>query len=76
MTEPTFDEQHGLPSNPYNKHSWVTGEPEIGPGTWIGAFTVIDGAIAAIDILADPRRLELLDLGDLLTGTGSDQTAE
>ena len=44
MTEPTFDERHGLPSNPYNKHSWVTGEPEIGPGTWIGAFTVIDGS--------------------------------
>lgn len=44
MTAPTFDEQHGLPPNPYNKHSWITGEPEIGPGTWIGTFTVLDGS--------------------------------
>jgi acetyltransferase-like isoleucine patch superfamily enzyme len=22
---------------------WIVGEPEIGPGCWIGAFTVIDG---------------------------------
>ena len=44
MTDPTFDEQHGLPPNPYNKHSWITGEPEIGPGTWIGTFTVLDGS--------------------------------
>ena len=34
----------GLPANPYNPHAWVIGEPEIGPGTWIGAFTVIDGS--------------------------------
>jgi acetyltransferase-like isoleucine patch superfamily enzyme len=33
-----------LPSNPYNEHAWVVGEPEIGEGTWIGAFTVIDGS--------------------------------
>lgn len=33
-----------LPANPYNPHAWVTGEPEIGAGTWIGAFTVIDGS--------------------------------
>jgi acetyltransferase-like isoleucine patch superfamily enzyme len=44
VTAPTFDEQHGLPPNPYNKHSWITGEPEIGPGTWIGTFTVLDGS--------------------------------
>jgi acetyltransferase-like isoleucine patch superfamily enzyme len=30
--------------NPYNAHAWIVGEPEIGPGTWIGAFTVIDGS--------------------------------
>ncbi|WP_409047318.1 DapH/DapD/GlmU-related protein [Microbacterium sp. HA-8] len=34
----------GLPPNPYNPHAWVIGEPNIGEGTWIGAFTVIDGS--------------------------------
>jgi Acetyltransferase (isoleucine patch superfamily) len=34
----------GLPANPYNPHAWIVGEPTIGPGTWIGAFTVIDGS--------------------------------
>ena len=33
-----------LPPNDYNEHAWIVGEPEIGPGTWIGAFTVIDGS--------------------------------
>jgi acetyltransferase-like isoleucine patch superfamily enzyme len=33
----------GLPPNPYNAHCWITGTPEIGAGTWIGAFTLIDG---------------------------------
>lgn len=33
-----------LPANPYNEHAWVSGEPVIGAGTWIGAFTVIDGS--------------------------------
>ena len=33
-----------LPANPYNPHAWIIGEPEIGEGTWIGAFTVIDGS--------------------------------
>ncbi|HEY0965824.1 MAG TPA: acyltransferase [Opitutaceae bacterium] len=32
-----------LPANPYNAHCWVAGSPEIGEGTWIGAFTLIDG---------------------------------
>jgi acetyltransferase-like isoleucine patch superfamily enzyme len=35
---------HGLPPNPYNPHAWIVGTPEIGAGTWIGAFTVIDGS--------------------------------
>ncbi|NYT95537.1 DapH/DapD/GlmU-related protein [Salinispora sp. H7-4] len=35
---------HGIQGNPYNPHAWIIGEPEIGPGTWIGAFTVIDGS--------------------------------
>lgn len=34
---------HGLPANPYNTHAWLIGEPAIGEGTWIGAFTLIDG---------------------------------
>jgi acetyltransferase-like isoleucine patch superfamily enzyme len=32
-----------FPANPYNPHCWITGKPEIGKGTWIGAFTLIDG---------------------------------
>jgi acetyltransferase-like isoleucine patch superfamily enzyme len=32
-----------LPANPYNPFAWVAGAPEIGEGTWIGAFTLIDG---------------------------------
>ena len=34
---------HGIPPNNYNPHAWIINEPEIGEGTWIGAFTVIDG---------------------------------
>lgn len=34
----------GLPRNPYNPLAWVVGDPTIGEGTWIGAFTVIDGS--------------------------------
>ncbi len=37
-------EWHHLPDNPYNPHAWIVGEPEIGEGCWIGAFTVIDGS--------------------------------
>jgi acetyltransferase-like isoleucine patch superfamily enzyme len=32
-----------LPPNRYNTHAWLIGEPVIGEGTWIGAFTLIDG---------------------------------
>lgn len=32
-----------LPPNPYNPLAWIAGEPEIGEGCWIGAFTLIDG---------------------------------
>jgi len=34
----------GLPPNPYHPLALVIGDPEIGPGTWIGPFTVIDGS--------------------------------
>lgn len=40
LPQPPVD---GIPANPYNPHCWITGEPEIGEGTWIGAFTLIDG---------------------------------
>ncbi len=33
-----------LPPNPYNDHAWIAGDPQIGEGTWIGAFTVLDGS--------------------------------
>jgi acetyltransferase-like isoleucine patch superfamily enzyme len=33
-----------LPPNSYNPLAWVVGDPEIGAGTWIGAFTLIDGS--------------------------------
>lgn len=45
MTRPTVPHDGAaLPANPYNPHAWVTGDPQIGAGTWIGAFTVIDGS--------------------------------
>lgn len=34
----------GFPPNPYNAHAWISGDPKIGEGTWIGAFTLIDGS--------------------------------
>jgi acetyltransferase-like isoleucine patch superfamily enzyme len=34
---------HGIPPNRYNAHAWIIGAPEVGEGTWIGAFTLIDG---------------------------------
>jgi acetyltransferase-like isoleucine patch superfamily enzyme len=36
-------DSHGIVSNRWNPHAWIVGEPEIGEGTWIGAFTLIDG---------------------------------
>jgi acetyltransferase-like isoleucine patch superfamily enzyme len=33
-----------LPPNAYNEHAWIVGHPEIGEGTWIGAFTLLDGS--------------------------------
>lgn len=46
MTDGTSDfvAQHGLGANPYNTHAWVSGDPKVGEGCWIGAFTVIDGS--------------------------------
>lgn len=33
-----------LPENEYNEYAWIIDNPKIGKGTWIGAFTVIDGS--------------------------------
>src|SRR3990167_3456847 len=33
-----------IPSNKYNEHAWIVGEPELGEDVWIGAFTLIDGS--------------------------------
>lgn len=30
--------------NPWNPFAWVVGEPEVGEGTWIGPFCLIDGS--------------------------------
>ncbi|HLB49153.1 MAG TPA: acyltransferase [Anaerolineales bacterium] len=38
-----MSEWHGILENRYNPHAWIIGEPEIGEGCWIGAFTLIDG---------------------------------
>jgi acetyltransferase-like isoleucine patch superfamily enzyme len=43
MEKIKVDPWHGLGDNAYNAHCWITGTPTIGPGTWIGAFTLIDG---------------------------------
>jgi acetyltransferase-like isoleucine patch superfamily enzyme len=44
MSPPSAPEPvHGIPANRFNPHCWITGSPEIGEGTWIGAFTLIDG---------------------------------
>lgn len=48
MTEgglpPDVPPWHHLPANRWNPHAWIVGEPEIGPGCWIGAFAVVDGS--------------------------------
>ena len=43
MTTPP-DSWHHIPDNPYNPHAWILGDPTVGEGCWIGAFTVIDGS--------------------------------
>lgn len=40
----TIDPTTGLPANPYHPLAWIVGEPDIGEGTWIGAFCVVDGS--------------------------------
>lgn len=42
MTEPS--PVTGLPPNPYHPLALVAGSPEIGAGTWVGPFAVLDGS--------------------------------
>ena len=44
MTGDRPPDWHHLPPNRFNPHAWIIGEPTIGQGCWIGAFTVIDGS--------------------------------
>jgi acetyltransferase-like isoleucine patch superfamily enzyme len=41
--DPSRDVAVGHAANRFSPHTLILGEPEIGAGTWIGAFTVIDG---------------------------------
>lgn len=41
---------HGIPNNPYNKHAWIVGNPEIADDVWIGAFCLIDALYAPLKI--------------------------
>lgn len=36
-------QDHTIAANPYNPHCWITGQPAIGAGVWVGAFTLLDG---------------------------------
>jgi len=44
MDDRPLYEHPGFKPNPYNPHAWIIGDPEIGEGTWIGAFTVLDAS--------------------------------
>ena len=41
---------HGFPDNPYNKHAWILGNPEIDKQVWIGAFCLIDSFHKSVKI--------------------------
>lgn len=32
------------PDHPYHPTAWLSGDPSIGEGTWIGAFCILDGS--------------------------------
>lgn len=40
----TTREPGRIPPNPYHEQAWLIGDPVIGEGTWIGAFTTLDGS--------------------------------
>lgn len=44
------EENHGIPANKYNPHAWIKGAVIIGEGTWVGPFTLLDGAHASLTI--------------------------
>jgi acetyltransferase-like isoleucine patch superfamily enzyme len=33
-----------VPANPWNPLAWVVGDPQVGAGTWIGPFCLLDGS--------------------------------
>ncbi len=41
---------HGIPTNNYNPHAWIRGNPDIGERVWIGAFCFIDALHAPLKI--------------------------
>lgn len=43
-------QDHGIPENPYNKHAWILGNPEISDQVWIGAFCLVDAFHASVKI--------------------------
>ena len=57
-------------ANPWNPLAWVVGEPEVGEGTWIGPFCLLDGSGGLIigrgcDLAAGRAGLHPLDRGAL-----------
>lgn len=44
------DIDHGIPPNKYNPHAWIIGNPDIGEGTWIGAFTQVESRYGKVTI--------------------------
>ena len=45
-----FFQMAGYPDNPYHPMVWINGDPEIGSGTYIGGFSVINGKGAKVII--------------------------
>lgn len=46
----SFFQMTGYPDNPYHPLVWIHGEPEIGAGTYIGGFSIINGKGARVTI--------------------------
>lgn len=75
-----WQERHHLPPNDFNPHAWLVGEPKIGRGCWIGAFTVIDGSGGltigdACDISAGAQIYTHSTVRRVITGKGAPDRA-
>src|SRR5437763_1080444 len=44
------DFDHGIPPNKYNPHAWIIGNPDIGDGVYIGAFTQVESRYGKVTI--------------------------